>query len=547
MAKVFTIAEGLENMGALKSGGQGSVYKGRRIGELISAVKILPTPLHSESADDKNYVVFQNEVQKLKKVNEQPNPHIASILNSGITESGNFPFIEMEYIEGPDLSDLLKPPHEPVFTIRETIKVAQQLSDALAHCHKLGVRHGDLKSNNVKYNVKTGNYVLLDFGMAMMSDEQRRTSLRHAGAIEFMAPEQNEGVMLFETDVYSFGVILFELLAGNVPFPLKDNGETARNTVMMAHLDTPPPDLLTIRRNALPAGWSPAKQEQELLVPNWLLKMIYRCLEKSPQNRYHSGIELNDEVIRNSISSELQPGVATRYAELQQEINQLREENARLVKQLGISPGIVNTGKVVAGTVKQRSNPSTGRRAVMWTAGIAAVLAAVYFLLPPGIIPVRRATNREHEQPARVAGRPRELDDTSILRLNEARVYMANRLYPRAAAIYKGLSQQRVPEGMYQYATLALKNRNPDLSCQEAFDLLLQTGELGYAPAKRTAGFLFSYADDAALLKQVGYYERCVLPKDAARGSKLLTEAMIQGDTVALRLVNDLNKANRRP
>ena len=85
MAKVFTIAEGLENMGALKTGGQGSVYKGRRIGEIITAVKLLPTPIYSESAADKNFIDFQNEVQKLKKVNENPNPNVVKILNSGIS------------------------------------------------------------------------------------------------------------------------------------------------------------------------------------------------------------------------------------------------------------------------------------------------------------------------------------------------------------------------------------------------------------------------------------------------------------------------------
>src|SRR5690349_14724667 len=105
MAKVFTITEGLENLGAMKTGGQGSVYKGRRIGEIITAIKLLPTPVYSESPEDKNYVDFQNEVQKLKKVNEEPNPHVVTILSSGITDSGNFPFIEMEYIEGPDLED----------------------------------------------------------------------------------------------------------------------------------------------------------------------------------------------------------------------------------------------------------------------------------------------------------------------------------------------------------------------------------------------------------------------------------------------------------
>jgi serine/threonine protein kinase len=228
-------------MGALKTGGQGSVYKGRRTGTILTAVKLLPTPIHSESPDDKAFVDFQNEVQKLKKVSEVPNPNVVKILSSGITETGNLPFIEMEFIEGPDLEELLKPPNAPVFTIRETIKVAEQLSHALAHCHKLGIRHGDMKSNNVKWNSHTGNYVLLDFGLAVMSDEQRRTSLRHAGAVEFMAPEQTEGKLLFQTDIYGFGIILYELLAGAVPFPLQDSSEMARTRVMVAHLETAPP------------------------------------------------------------------------------------------------------------------------------------------------------------------------------------------------------------------------------------------------------------------------------------------------------------------
>src|SRR5919107_1123227 len=127
MPRVFTITEGLENLGALKTGGQGSVYKGRRIGEIFTAIKLLPTPIHSESADDKNFIAFQNEVQKLKKVNEEPNPNVVKILSYGLSETGNFPYIEMAYIEGPDLEELLKPPHNPVFTVKEVIKVAEQL------------------------------------------------------------------------------------------------------------------------------------------------------------------------------------------------------------------------------------------------------------------------------------------------------------------------------------------------------------------------------------------------------------------------------------
>jgi serine/threonine protein kinase len=301
MAKVFTITEGLENLGALRTGGQGSVYKARR-GEQISAVKILPTPLHSEDENDKNYRDFQNEVSKLKKVNEEPNPHVVKILSSGITESGSLPFIEMEFIEGPDLEELIQSPRDKVFTIGETIKVAEQLSNALAHCHKVSVKHGDIKSNNVKFDIKSGNYMLLDFGLSVMTDEQRRTSLRHAGAIEFMAPEQNEGEMLLQSDVYSFGIILFELLAGTVPFPLNNQSGTSRNMVMVSHMEQQVPDIFELRAQNLPENWEQEKREYEMLVPGWLLAIISKCLEKRPENRFGSGIELHEAIV-NSISS----------------------------------------------------------------------------------------------------------------------------------------------------------------------------------------------------------------------------------------------------
>jgi serine/threonine protein kinase len=309
MSKVFTITKGLENMGALRTGGQGSVYKGRRMGPIISAVKLLPTPIHTEDNDDKNFRSFQNEVSKLKKVNEQPNPNVVKILGSGLTESGSFPYIEMEFIEGPDLEDLLKPPHDPVFTIKEVLKLADHLANALSHCHMVGVKHGDIKSNNIKYNIHSGNYVLLDFGLAIMSDEQRRTSIRHAGAIEFMAPEQNTGAMYMTTDIYSYGIILYELLAGQVPFPLHDSGETARNAVMIAHMESAVPDVLELRKKNLPSGWPKQKREQEMRMPQWLLQLIKTCLEKDPEKRYPSGMALQEALFEGSLSTE-QPAVS---------------------------------------------------------------------------------------------------------------------------------------------------------------------------------------------------------------------------------------------
>jgi serine/threonine-protein kinase len=335
MSKIFSITEGLENMGALRTGGQGSVYKARRMGPIISAVKILPTPIYSADDDDKNFRNFQNEVEKLKKVNEVPSPNVVKILNAGLTTSGALPYIEMEFIEGPDLEELLKPPHEKIFTIKETIKLADHLANALAHCHRVGVKHGDVKSNNVKYNIHSGNYILLDFGLSVMSDEQRRTSIRQAGAIEFMAPEQNTGAMLFQTDIYSFGIILYELLAGQVPFPLRESGETLRNAVMIAHMESPVPDLLTLRKKNMPEKWSKGKQEREMHVPQWLLQLIATCLEKEPEKRYSNGIALQEALLIGSIEAS-HPDLQNEDLPLLQAENEVlaaRLENYRLAEE----------------------------------------------------------------------------------------------------------------------------------------------------------------------------------------------------------------------
>jgi len=327
MSKVFSITEGLENMGALRTGGQGSVYKGRRIGPVISAVKLLPTPIHTENNDDKNFRNFQNEVEKLKKVNEQPNPNVVKILSSGLTESGGFPYIEMEFIEGPDLEELLDAPHDQIFTIKEVLKVADQLANALAHCHLAGVKHGDVKSNNVKYNINSGNYVLLDFGLAIMSDEQRRSSIRHAGAIEFMAPEQNTGAMYFQTDIYSFGIVIYELLAGQVPFPLSDGGETARNAVMIDHMESPVPDVMELRRWNIPLTWPDEKKELEMHVPERLLEVISTCLQKDHQKRYPNGMALQEALFLSTIERE-------NFVAGAQSLEALRKQNNALKAQL---------------------------------------------------------------------------------------------------------------------------------------------------------------------------------------------------------------------
>lgn len=550
MAKVFTITEGLENMGAIKTGGQGSVYKGRRMGEIITAIKIIPTPIHSESEEDKNYTSFKNEVEKLKKVNEDPIPNVVKIISSGITDSGNFPFIEMEFIEGPDLEELLQPPNPPVFTVAEVLKVADQLSFALSHCHKLGIRHGDIKSNNVKYNVKTGNYVLLDFGLAVMSDEQRRTSFRQAGAIEFMAPEQNEGMMLFQTDVYSFGIILFELLAGNVPFPLKDKGEISRNHVAIAHAETPPPDLLSIRQAVLPAGWTDEKRQREMDVPDWLLTLIYKCLEKVPESRFANGIELHEFVGRNRLRA-LNPVELSdeRIKFLEEENMRLREEREHLLEQLRQQESLGNS---TIRTTPISSDPSTieqakggKKRQLSVGAIIGAVLiliaiaAGVYFLTKIG-----SSKNTLKAVQSNTAAKPKQAEESPEVtaQLKSAKEFLEQDKIVEALTIYSTLANSEVPEAMYQYARLALQDKNNNISCTDAAALLGRASEKNYTPAKRTLGMLYCFADDEATLKAANYYERCKFNKDVLKGSKLLMEATLEGDQTSSQLLDELKK-----
>jgi serine/threonine-protein kinase len=127
------------------------------------------------------------------------------------------------------------------------------------------------------------------------------------------------------------------------------------------------------------------------------------------------------------------------------------------------------------------------------------------------------------------------------IQLNEARQLLNSNNLPEALAAYKVLSQQQVPEAMYVYGKLALQNRNKQLNCADAFQLLVSSANNGYVPAKRTVGFLYSFADDDNALKSNFFYERCKFIKDVAKGSKLLMEATLQGDTDAVRFLEDLN------
>ncbi|MDB5109517.1 MAG: hypothetical protein JWR67_631, partial [Mucilaginibacter sp.] len=119
----------------------------------------------------------------------------------------------------------------------------------------------------------------------------------------------------------------YELLAGQVPFPLQDSGETSRNTVMIAHMESPVPNLLALRKKNLPESWAEDKKEREMHIPLWLLNLVDKCLEKVPENRYSNGMELQEAIIDGTI-------VYKSAAEINENIASLKEENDKLQAQL---------------------------------------------------------------------------------------------------------------------------------------------------------------------------------------------------------------------
>ncbi len=122
-------------------------------------------------------------------------------------------------------------------------------------------------------------------------------------------------------------MILYELLAGTVPFPLNDKGETARNKVMLSHMEDTPPDVLEIRRKNLPQSWSAERRESQMRVPAWLLDIIAKCLQKNPSLRFKNGLEIQEAMVHNyTAETGDTEHLAKRFNELEKSNRDLKEK-----------------------------------------------------------------------------------------------------------------------------------------------------------------------------------------------------------------------------
>jgi serine/threonine protein kinase len=253
------IAERYEVEELVGHGGMSSVYRARdSLLERHVALKIL----HEQYNADEDFVErFKREARSVAQLQH---PNIVTVIDRG--EEDGRQFIVFEYIDGENLKE--RAVRKGRLPIREALVIAVEVARGLAFAHQNGIIHRDVKPQNVLLN-GDGQAKVTDFGIARTLDTDGMTQTGTVlGTSNYIAPEQASGQRVdAHSDVYALGAVLYELLAGDVPFP----GESFV-AVAMKHLHEPPPNLLDVRQE----------------VPVRVAAAVDRALEKDPGQRFAS-------------------------------------------------------------------------------------------------------------------------------------------------------------------------------------------------------------------------------------------------------------------
>jgi serine/threonine protein kinase len=206
-------------------GGMGVVYKARdrRLGRVV-ALKRLPENLRDHPTAVR---LFLREARAAAALNH---PNIVTLFDADQYD-GNY-YITMEFLEGLPLDAILR--KRGKLALRDALRLSVQIATGLQYAHEAGVIHRDIKTSNLFFT-KDKVVKIMDFGLAKMVEEVRRAATVIGGTPYYMAPEQSAGESVdHRADLYAFGVTLYELLTGRVPFTEGD--------VAYHHRHTPPPD-----------------------------------------------------------------------------------------------------------------------------------------------------------------------------------------------------------------------------------------------------------------------------------------------------------------
>ena len=266
--------DGYEILGPLGAGGMGEVYRARDVTlKRDVAIKVLP---EYWSRDPERLRRFEQEAQATAALNH---PNIVSIFHVGQYDGS--PYIVTELLQGETLRDRL---HHGPMRLREVLDYGVELARGLAAAHDAGIVHRDLKPDNI-FLTKDGRLKILDFGLAKLDPAksastdgdtvtvQQQTNPGYVmGTVGYMSPEQVRGETADgRSDIFAFGTILYEMLSGTRAFRKPTSAET-----MTAILHEDPPVISQIAPGTPPA----------------LLKIVHRCLEKTPEQRFHSSSDL---------------------------------------------------------------------------------------------------------------------------------------------------------------------------------------------------------------------------------------------------------------
>lgn len=255
----------------LGSGGMGKVLKvfDSKVKEVV-ALKLLKPEI---AAHEEIIERFSKELKFARKIVHK---NVGRMYD--INEENGIHYILMEYVPGEDLKSFIIRSRQ--LAIATAISIAMQILEGLKEAHRLGVVHRDLKPQNIMID-KEGNARIMDFGIARSLEDQGASEAGMIiGTPEYMSPEQAEGKEADQrSDIYSLGLILYEMVTGKVPF----QGETALD-IIKKHKTQEPPN---------PTELNPQ-------VPLDLARMILKCLEKDREKRYQTAeevlAELNDLV-----------------------------------------------------------------------------------------------------------------------------------------------------------------------------------------------------------------------------------------------------------
>jgi WD40 repeat protein/predicted Ser/Thr protein kinase len=249
----------------LGSGGMGDVYKGYddALGRYV-AIKVLP----AELARSEDFVArFRQEASAAAKVEH---PHIVPIYTIGVDQGRHF--FAMQFVEGQTLAEQLH--HQPRPPLEWTLRIIAQVLEGLAAAHRQGLVHRDIKPANVLLADGGRRAMLADFGLVKSASEESRITATGVimGTVDYISPEQGRGKPVDQrSDLYSIGVLLYQMLAGRLPF--QADSPTA---MIFQHAYEPPPPLA----------------EAAIAVPSDLARIVHRLLAKSPDDRYQSCADL---------------------------------------------------------------------------------------------------------------------------------------------------------------------------------------------------------------------------------------------------------------